>query len=130
MGISYVSGQKYQVLDLSGEVRWYYNDDTFFSYEYLALLMKLVASSAGNQGKNQTAMFYEIDILGKIHGIYSLNDRMHHEFKYIGAQKIAYTGHNIHGTGVKDTIIIFNLETGQIEETINLKTFYPYKVGL
>lgn len=121
--IGYSSGFT-SIVDMNGEVRWHYGKSTNMNFSYKddghIILQNNLASGIGNENINTTATLTEIDILGKIYLNYNVNDRMHHEHRYIGNNLLAYTSNNEHNTGMDDAITIINLEDGSIYEHINL----------
>lgn len=112
------------IIDVTGEVRWIYSMTTNLSYAYMEnghmLLQTNVQYGTGNENINMTAIIYEVDMLGKIYNIYEIEDRMHHDFMYLGNNLVAWTSNQDTRVGMEDAITILNLKDGTIAENINL----------
>ncbi|OON96629.1 MAG: hypothetical protein ATN36_05255 [Epulopiscium sp. Nele67-Bin005] len=112
------------IIDMNGDIRWYYKDRTNHSYSHLENGNMLVNKNSHEHNYlnaliNQTSTLCEIDVLGKVYNTYNLNDLMHHDFISINSHEVMYTGHNTTGIGLEDTIYRIDLEKGEVIEVID-----------
>ena len=117
-----------RIVDMTGEIRWLYNDIICNSVVYMEnghmLVAKRIKPEMEMYYENQTAILYDIDMLGKIYRTYELNEFMHHEIMYLGDNKIMYTSASDAGVGMEDAYTMVDLSNGKVIEQINLNEIF------
>lgn len=124
------------IIDRTGTVRWYYDDNLSFGFTYLDNGHLYVCKQKDLEGDltasvNQQSTLMEIDMLGKIHTTIELDNRMHHELIYNEKDNLLYAStHNIYGNGVEDTVLAIDIVNGTVEESIDFSEVLDrYRIG-
>lgn len=120
-GLNYMRGRGKFAFDKNGKVRWFYSNSPNSmlpnSYNYIGHHFVLPEGSCCHEGD---VVFFEMDRLGKIYGIYYGAYGVHHEIAALPNGNLLVTGS--HGDVEEDFLYEIDTTTGETVQTLDLKT--------